>query len=123
MILKDSGVFSPKIDSSQNLVFTIKVKREDHTPAMQQFIFDCYNQWKTLDFEIVWLKEETNELPKLRQRLAMVMQEYKNKSNIDENKLKESLYTKYNIKSRSELTRDQLEECIRFYQDGILYDN
>lgn len=122
MILKDSGVFSPKIDSSQNLVFTIKVKKEDYTQWMQQFIFDCYNQWKTLDFEIVWLKEETNELPKLRQRLAMVMREYKNKSNIDEDKLKESLYTKYNIKSRSELTRDQLEECIRFYQDWIMYD-
>ena len=123
MILRDSWIFSPRIDSSENLCFTLKIKKEDYNDATRTFIFDCYNQWKTLDFEIVWLKEETNELPKLRQRLAMVMQEYKNKSNIDENKLKESLYTKYNIKSRSELTRDQLEECIRFYQDGILYDN
>jgi len=53
MILKDSGIFSPKIDSSQNLVFTVKVKKEDYTQAMQQFIFDCYNQGKSLDLEVV----------------------------------------------------------------------
>lgn len=123
MILKDSGVFSPKIDSSQNLVFTIKVKKEDYTTAMQQFIFDCYNQWKTLDFEIVWLKEETNELPKLRQRLAMVMSEYAQKTKTLEETNKKLLYIRYNIKSRTELTREQLEEAIRFYTDWILYDN
>ncbi len=123
MIFKDSGVFSPKIDSSQNLVFTIKVKKEDYTPAMNQFIFDCYNQWKTLDFEIVWLKEETNELPKLRQRLAMVMSEYAQKTKTLEETNKKLLYIRYNIKSRTELTREQLEEAIRFYTDWILYDN
>ena len=122
MLLKDSGIFSPKIDSSQNLVFTIKVKREDYTPAMQQFIFDCYNQWKQIDLEVVGLKEDTNELPKLRQRLAMVMKEYAKKWNVEEDWVIECLYNKYHIKSRSELTREQLEECIRFYQDWILYD-
>lgn len=122
MILKDSGVFSPKIDSSQNLVFTIKVKKEDYTSWMQQFIFDCYNQWKTLDFDIVWLKEETNELPKLRQRLAMVIKEYAQKQNTFDEAIVQSIYVRYNVNSRTALTRDQLEECIRFYQDGILYD-
>lgn len=122
MLLKDSGVFSPKIDSSQNLVFTIKVKKEDYTSAMQQFIFDCYNDWKLLDLQVVGLQEETNELPKLRQRLSLVMKDYAKVANTNEWQLKESLYKKYNITSRSELTREQLEECIRFYQDWILYD-
>ncbi len=123
MILKDSGVFSPKIDSSENLVFTLKIKKTDYTDGMRQFIFDCYNQWKTLDFEIVWLKEETNELPKLRQRLAMVMSEYAQKTKTLEETNKKLLYIRYNIKSRTELTREQLEEAIRFYTDWILYDN
>lgn len=122
MLLKDSGIFSPKIDSSQNLVFTIKVKKEDYTPAMQQFIFDCYNDWKLLDLQVVGLQEETNELPKLRQRLALIMKDYAKKTNWNETQIEESLYKKYQIKSRTELTREQLEECIRFYQDGILYD-
>lgn len=121
MILKDSGVFSPKIDSSQNLVFTIKVKKEDYTPAMQQFIFDCYNDWKQIDLEVVWLVE-TNELPKIRQRLDLIMKEYCKKTNFSIESTKECLYIKYWIKSRTELTREQLEECIRFYQDWILYD-
>ena len=123
MLLKDSGIFSPKIDSSQNLVFTIKVKREDYTPAMQQFIFDCYNEWKQIDLEVVGLKEETNELPKLRQRLDLIMKEYCKKTNFSIESTKECLYIKYWIKSRTELTREQLEECIRFYQDWVLYDN
>lgn len=122
MILKDSGIFSPKIDSSQNLVFTIKVKKEDYTPAMQQFIFDCYNDWKLLDLQVVGLQEETNELPKLRQRLALIMQDYAKKTNFSIESIKECLYIKYWIKSRTELTREQIEECIRFYQDWILYD-
>lgn len=122
MILKDSGIFSPKIDSSQNLVFTVKVKKEDYTQAMQQFIFDCYNQGKSLDLEVVWLKEETNEIPKLRQRLAMVMQEYSLKVKIGDELAKNNLYARYNVHSRTELTREQLEEAIRFYQDWLLYE-
>jgi len=122
MILKDSGIFSPKIDSSQNLVFTVKVKKEDYTQAMQQFIFDCYNQGKSLDLEVVWLKEETNEIPKLRQRLAMVMQEYSLKVKIEDELAKNNLYARYNVHSRTELTREQLEEAIRFYQDWLLYE-
>lgn len=122
MLLKDSGIFSPKIDSSQNLVFTIKVKKEDYTSAMQQFIFDCYNDWKLLDLQVVGLQEETNELPKLRQRLALIMKDYAKKTNFSIESVWESLNIRYWISSRTELTREQLEECIRFYQDWILYD-
>lgn len=123
MLLKDCWVYSPKIDSSQNLVFTIKVKKEDYTQAMQQFIFDCYNHGKSLDFEVTGLKEETNELPRLRQRLALIMSEYAQKTKTPLESTENSLYSRYNIKSRTDLTREQLEECIRFYKDGILYDN
>ena len=90
---------------------------------MQQFIFDCYNQGKSLDFEVTGLKEETNELPRLRQRLALIMSEYAQKTKTPLESTENSLYSRYNIKSRTDLTREQLEECIRFYKDGILYDN
>lgn len=122
MLLKDSGIFSPKIDSSQNLVFTIKVKKEDYTQAMQQFIFDCYNQWKQIDLEVVWLVEKNDEIPRLRQRLALVMSDYSSKTKKDDDVIVTSLYRRYNVKSRTELTREQLEESIRFYSDGIMYD-
>ena len=122
MLFKDSGIFSPKIDSSHNLVFTIKVKREDYTEWMTAFIFDTYNKGSTIDLQVVWLEEKDTEIPKLRQRLAMVMEEYSKKSKEPLESLKNSLYSRYKVKSRSELDRGQLEESIRFYQDGILYD-
>lgn len=122
MLFKDSAIYSPKIDSSQNLVFTIKVKREDYTEWMTAFIFNTYNKGSTIDLQVVWLEEKDTEIPKLRQRLAMVMEEYSKKSKEPLESLKNSLYSRYKVKSRSELDRGQLEESIRFYQDGILYD-
>jgi len=122
MLLKDCAVHSPRIDSSENLVFTLKIKKSDYTDWMRQFIFDCYNQWKTLDLEVVWLEEKNDEIPKLRQRLAMVMEEYAQKTKFSIVSVKENLYIRYGIESRTELTREQLEEAIRFYSDWILYD-
>lgn len=122
MLFKDSGIFSPKIDLSHNLVFTIKVKKEDFTEWMTAFIFDTYNKGSTIDLQVVWLEEKDTEIPKLRQRLAMVMEEYSKKSKEPLESLINSLYARYKVKSRSELDRGQLEESIRFYQDGILYD-
>lgn len=121
MLLKDSWIFSPRVDSSENLVFTIKIKKLDYSEAMRAFIFNSYNEWKTLDFEVVGMAEE-DILPKLRQRLALVMGEYASKANTHIESLKKSLYTRYSKTSRSDFTREELEESIRFYQDWILYD-
>lgn len=122
MLLSDCWIFSPRVDSSENLVFTIKIKKTDYTEWMRQFIFDSYNEWKTLDFEIVWMDDKNDELNKLRQRLALVMKEYSQKVKEPIEPLKNAVYSRYKVSSRSELTREQLEECIRFYQDWILYD-
>ena len=89
---------------------------------MTAFIFDTYNKGSTIDLQVVWLEEKDTEIPKLRQRLAMVMEEYSKKSKEPLESLKNSLYARYKVNSRSELDRGQLEESIRFYQDGILYD-
>lgn len=123
MLLKDSGIFSPRVDSSENLVFTIKIKKEDYTEWMRQFIFNSFNEWKTLDFEIVWMDDKNDEIPRLRQRLALTMNEYTRKTKTSEESNKKLLYIRYNVTSRTELTREQLEEAIRFYSDWIIYDN
>lgn len=122
MLFKDSWIFSPKIDSSQNLVFTIKVKKEDYTEAMQQFIFDTYNNGSTLDLQVVWLESKDNEIPKLRQRLALTMGEYAQKAKKPLESIENALYTRYNVKSRTELTRQQLEECIEGYTAWLRYE-
>ena len=122
MLLPDSAIHSPRIDSAENLVFTLKLKKSDYNDATRQFIFDCYNSWKTVDFEVVGLWEKDDEIPKLRQRLWLVMDEYSQKTKTPLESLKNSLYLRYKVTSRKELSREQLEEAIRFYQDGLTYE-
>jgi RNase P/RNase MRP subunit POP5 len=50
------------------------------------------------------------------------MKEYSQKTKTLEETNKKLLYIRYNVTSRTELTREQLEEAIRFYSDGIMYD-
>jgi len=121
MLLPNAWIFSPRIDSAENLVFTIKLPKEDYNEATRTFIFETYNKWNQIDLEVVWLKDKNDEIPKLRQRLALVMSEYSQKTKTSEEDVKNGLYTRFNIKSRVELTRSQLEEAIQFYQDGVWY--
>jgi len=121
MLLPNAWIFSPKIDSAENLVFTIKLPKGDYNEATRAFIFNSFNEWKTLDFEIVWMDDKNDEIPKLRQRLALVMSEYAWKTKTSEEDVKNGLYTRYRVKSRTELNRDQLEGAIQFYQDGVWY--
>ena len=122
MLLPECGIFSPKVDSSENLCFTIKIKKSDYNDATRTLIFDSYNQWKQLDLEVVWLQEKNDEIPKLRQRLALIIKEYSQKTKTSEETIKKMLYKRYNVFSRTELSREQLEEAIRFYLDWLRYD-
>lgn len=121
MNFKDCGIFSPKLDSARNLVFTIKVKKEDYTEQMADFIFDCYEQGKSLDFEIVWLDEKPDEdiMIKLRGKLGAMMNEYAQVNKIKIEDEKNRIYNKYQVKSRTELTRSQLEELCDSYYAGL----
>lgn len=68
------------------------------------------------------MDDKNDEIPKLRQRLALTMSEYAQKTKTSEETNKKLLYIRYNVSSRTELSREQLEEAIRFYSDGIMYD-
>lgn len=121
MILQWCWIFSPRIDSSENLVFTIKVAKTEYTEWMRHFIFESYNTWKSLDFEIVWLDEKPDEdvMIKLRGKLWAMMNEYAKVHCIWTNEEIERVYKKYNVKSRTELTRSQLEELCNSYYAGL----
>lgn len=65
---------------------------------------------------------EEKEIKKLRQKLGAVMGKYAEKHSLIVWLLCQSLYEKYNVTSRSDLTEEQLKECIRYYQDGLNYE-
>lgn len=60
---------------------------------------------------------------KLRQELALTMQEYARKQGIDIDVLCDTLYQKYEITSRTELSEIQLKKCIKYYRDGIRFED
>lgn len=63
------------------------------------------------------------KLAKLRQTLAVVMSKYAEKHSLLVWLLCGSIYKKFNVKSRSELSEEQLKECIKYYQDWLNYES
>lgn len=62
------------------------------------------------------------KIAKLRQTLAVVMSKYAEKNSLLIWLLCDSIYKKFNVKSRSELSEEQLKECIKYYQDWLNYE-
>lgn len=125
MLFKDCWVYSPRIDSSENLVWTYKCKKWDYTEWMKSFIFDCYNKWNTVDNEIVWLDDNPDKdiMIKLRWNLGALMNEYCQKVKINIESEKQVLYKRNGVTTRLDLTREQLESEIDKYRSGLYYDN
>ena len=124
MILRDSAIHSPKVDSSENLVFTIKIKKEDYTEWMRQFIFNSYNEWKTLDLEVVWMAvaPDTDIMIKLRWDLGSLMNIYCQGAKIDIKEEVQRLYLRNWVKKKLDLTREQLETEIQKYRAWVYFE-
>ena len=124
MILRDSAIHSPKVDSSENLVFTIKIKKEDYTEWMRQFIFNSYNEWKTLDLEVVWMAvaPDPDIMIKLRWDLWALMNEYCQNAKIDIKAECHKLYLRNWVPTRLDLSREQLESEIQKYRAWVYFE-
>lgn len=124
MILRDSAIHSPKVDSSENLVFTIKIKKEDYTEWMRQFIFNSYNEWKTLDLEVVWMAvaPDPDIMTKLRWDLGSLMNMYCQGAKIDIKEEVQRLYNRNSVTTRLDLTREQLETEIQKYRAWVYFE-
>lgn len=121
MLLSDCWIFSPSVDASDNLCFKIKMKRWDWNDATKALIYNTYNEWKTLDLEVVWLSEKTDEdeMMKLRGDLGSLMSIYAQNAKIPLQTEIDKLYERNNVSSRRDLTRAQLDEEISRYRAGV----
>ena len=124
MILRDSAIHSPKVDSSENLVFTIKIKKEDYTEWMRKFIFNSYNEWKPLDLEVVWMAVAPDKdlMIKLRWDLGSLMNMYCQGAKIDIKEEVQKLYNRNWVPTRLDLTREQLESEIQKYRAWVYFE-
>jgi len=121
MLLSDCWIFSPSVDASDNLCFKIKMKRWDWNDATKALIYNTYNEWKTLDLEVVWLSEKTDEdeMMKLRGDLGSLMSIYAQNAKIPLQSEIDRLYERNNVSSRRDLTRAQLDEEISRYRAWV----
>lgn len=114
---------SPSINASDELIFKVKLKNEDWDIKLKEFVWLAYNEWKWVDFEVIWFAEQTDEdmMRKLRGNLWALMSEYCQEKKINLQEETERLRGKYKVKSRTEMTRFQLDEAIESYRAGLNY--
>jgi len=116
----EAKVLSPSINSRRELVLKLKIKPEDYQMADFERLA---NMVDTVSFAVVmnpFQEEEIEDpLPKLRIQLVMTQKEYCEKSGENEEAEKNRLYQKYNVASRGDLTKEQLEDEIESYRYGI----
>ena len=115
----DSRILSPSINGRQELVFRVKVKKEDYTLAdFEQLCQQCDSF--SFAVAIAAFQEETTDIvPKLRQELAMSVKSYAEKSGHTEDSEVQLIYKRNGVQSRSELTIDQLHNEIERYRLGM----
>lgn len=101
-----------------SLTITLLIKREDYTNEDRLKLEELWSEWTSL----VWVLQEFGEekvednKPKLRTRLAIIMQEYAKLTWKTTEQEENEFYIKYNIKSRTELTQQELKACIDEYE-------
>lgn len=113
---QESQILTPSINGRQELVFKIKVKKEDYT-------LDDFERmalmFENTSFVVVLApfqeKPPEDPLPKLRQQLALVIQEYCEVANEQEWREVGNLYQRNNVNSRTELSEEQLRKEIDKY--------
>lgn len=113
-------ILTPSINGRQELVFKIKIKKEDYT--LEDFeAMAC--QFENTSFAIVLapFQEEKviDPLPRLRQQLAICIKEYCEASGTNEEWELSAFYIARWISSRTELSKEELEKAIDSYRAWI----
>lgn len=119
--MKDLKINNYKIDSRDTLTFKVTLKVNDYNLAERELLKWADSNWNTLDMEIIGLVlwDENKERKKKLNNLAMNMLTYADKSNTNIEELKNKLYGRYWVKSRSEMKLEDIEKEIESYKMGI----
>lgn len=116
----EAKVLSPSINSRRELVLKLKIKPEDY--QIEDFE-RLANMVDTVSFAVVMSEFQEqpieDDLTNLRRQLVMAKKEYCEVSGSSEEAEKERVYKKYNVASRGDLTKEQLEDEIESYRFEI----
>ena len=74
--IEEAQILSPSITSRRELKFSLKAKAEDYSEEERNAIFDAFENGDSVAVVLVPFQKEQDQMPKLRQRLALLMKEY-----------------------------------------------
>lgn len=121
IILKEALVLSPSMTSRKELKFTLKIKPEDYSIEAMGEVFDAFEKWNSVAVVMTpFQTQEIDKMPKLRQRLAILIKDYCEKEGYNENEELERLYLRNDITSRMDLTEEQLRKEVDKYEAWLL---
>ena len=122
IIIQESIIYSVTKNINQELIVKIKIKPEDYTQELEDLLY------KTKIPLAIVMQPFQSEEPKQptiwekRAKLAGLMELYAKKENTDIEIVKQKLYDKYKIKSRTELTEVELDFEIKSFISGLEYE-
>lgn len=123
--MKEVKVNKAIVNESKQLVVSFVCKEGDYTGTELELLRQAKINGDLLDLEFTWLiswdKEE--ELREKRQQLGLSMKDYATKFWLKEQDVIDALYKKYKVKSRVNLTYEQLEESLESYRVAIMTNN
>lgn len=122
--IQEAVINSPNINSNQELIIKLRIKKEDYTQDMIDEIYrikDSGTPMAIVMQEFQQVEQNENTIGKKRAKLAYLMEKYAEKEWTDIETEKQRLYSKWWIKSRSQLQEEHLDWEILSYQAWLNY--
>lgn len=118
-MLRDTKITKAVINERKELSINILVKEGDYSVQEHELLRIAKIEGNSIDWILEGFEKSDNEaeIKSHRQQLAMIMNEYSTKFHRPD--AVDDLYKKYKIKSRMELTLDQLQQEIESYRTAI----
>lgn len=129
IIIEEALIVSPTINSNQELILKLRVKREDYSMEIFEELISLKDTWKPMSIVMKQFQPTENpvddyiwRINSKRQKLAFLMEQYCENQWIDTNTEIEKIYTRYNVNSRANLTEPQLDTEIKSYEAWLNYN-
>lgn len=118
IIIPEVELTAPSINGQDFLVFRVRVSPNDWDNDIKQAVYEACRNGTPLSCVMVGFQDESAipVIPKKRAHLAHVMKLYCEQQGLNEEQHIKSLYNKYKIQSRTELTEEQLDKEIESHK-------
>jgi len=128
--INETKVHSVKKNTHRELSVTFLIKPEDYTAEIENLFYDLKNNgnlwafvFNATEFTEDTGKSESQVRNEMISKLAFLMNKYAEKEWEDIESLKQTLYNKYWVTSRTQLSNEQLKKELDSFEAGLYFNN